>query len=95
MENTNTLKRYSFTSYFFKVFKERAGFDLSEDDKAFILAACSSGERHTKIDDKGRHSEYITLRLHNKLLTVVCDADTAKIITVVPETHHRKAFERL
>lgn len=93
MENNE--KRYSFTSYFYKVFKERTGFDLTEDDRAYILAACSTGEKHKKIDDKGRHSEYITMRLRDELVTIVCDADTNKIITIIKETHHRKAFEHL
>ena len=88
-------KRYSFTSYFIKVFSERIGFNLSDDDKAYILAICNSRTPHKKIDNKGRNSEYFTFRMNNVLITIVCDGDTHKIITCVQETHHRKEFEEL
>ena len=88
-------KKYEFTSYFFKVFKERTGFDLTEDNQAYILSVCNTCKPHAKIDDKGRSSEYFTMRLEDRLITVVCDGKTHKIITVIIETHHRKEFAKL
>lgn len=90
-----TTKRYSFTKYFYKVFSERVGGNLDEDSRAYILSVCQNSQPHRKIDNKGRHSEYFTMRVDDKLITVVCDADTHKIITCVLETHHRKEFETL
>ena len=87
--------RYSFTKYFLKVYSERVGVPLSEDSRAYIFSVLQNTKPHTKYDNKGRHSEYFTLRIENKLITIVCDADTHKIITCVIETHHRKEFESL
>lgn len=86
-------RRYSFTSYFLKVLEERL-FPADEDLKAYILANCNNDNvaRHVKWDDKGRHSEYITFSIKGVLATVVADADTKKLITVVRETHRRKQF---
>lgn len=92
MENT---KRYSFTNYFYKVFYERVGIKLDEDTRAFILGVCHNSEPHRKVDNRGRYSEYFTMRVNDKLITVVCDANSHKIITCVIETHHRKEFESL
>lgn len=92
MENT---KRYSFTNYFYKVFQERIGIELDEDTRAFVLSVCQNSEPHRKVDNKGRYSEYFTMRIQDKLITIVCDANTHKIITCVIETHHRKEFESL
>ena len=92
MENT---KNYSFTKYFYKVYEERVGVPLNEDSIAYILSVLKTTEPHIKYDNKGRHSEYFTLRIEEKLITIVCDADTHKIITCVIETHHRKEFEHL
>lgn len=92
MENT---KHYSFTNYFYKVFQERIGIELDEDARAFVLSVCQNSEPHRKVDNKGRYSEYFTMRIQDKLITVVCDANTHKIITCVIETHHRKEFESL
>lgn len=91
MEN-NEGNRYTFTLYFYKVFRERTGLELTEDNRAYILGFCSTTVPHKKIDDKGRYSEYFTMRLNEELITVVCDANTHKIITCIMETHHRKAF---
>jgi len=92
VENT---KDYSFTKYFYQVYAERVGVPLNEDSRAYILSVLKTTEPHTKYDNKGRHSEYFTLRVEDKLITIVCDADTHKIITCVIETHHRKEFENL
>lgn len=90
-----SFKHYSFTKYFYKVFKERVGCELDEDSRAYILSVCQNSEPHKKVDSRGRFSEYFTLRVNDKLITVVCDADTHKIITCVLETHSRKAFKKL
>lgn len=92
MEATNN---YSFTKYFLKVYEERVGVPLNEDSRAYILSVLKSTNPHIKYDDKGRHSEYFTLRVEDKLITIVCDADSHKIITCIIETHHRKEFEGL
>jgi hypothetical protein len=92
VENT---KDYSFTKYFYQVYAERVGVPLNEDSRAYILSVLKTTEPHTKYDNKGRHSEYFTLRVEDKLITIVCDAYTHKIITCVIETHHRKEFENL
>lgn len=94
-ESSSTNKRYTFTKYFFSIAKDRIGFDLDEDDIAYILSVCNSCEPHKKIDNKGRASEYFTLRLRGVLITIVCDSNTHKIITCVKETHHRKEFQGL
>lgn len=91
----NNTKNYSFTNYFYKVFEERIGVPLSEDNRAYILSVCKNSEPHRKIDDKGRYSEYFTLRVNDVLITIVCDAKSHKIITCVKETHHRKSFNEL
>lgn len=87
--------RYMFTKYFFSVFTERTGLPLDEDTQAQILANCNSTEPYKKIDDKGRNSHYFTMNIHDKLITVVCDGQTHKIITCIIETHHRKEFGNL
>lgn len=94
LENNNK-NRYKFTKYFLNIVEERIGFKPDEDDLAFILSVCNSCEPHKKIDDKGRASEYFTMRLKDVLITVVCDGNTHKIITCVKETHHRKEFQGL
>lgn len=92
---TKNIKPYSFTKYFYNKFKERLGCDLNEDDRAYILSVCNASEPHRKVDSKGRYSEYFTMRIQEKLITVVCDANTHKIITCVIETHKRKSFSNL
>lgn len=92
---TNNEAHYTFTSYFYKVFTERTGLELTEDNRAYILGVCQTAVPHKKIDNKGRYSEYFTMRLNDELITVVCDANTHKIITCVMETHHRKAFNNI
>ena len=92
MENT---KKYTFTKYFYSVFYERINNILDDDAKAYILSVLNHTKPHIKYDDKGRHSEYFTLRIFDKLITIVCDADTHKIITCVMETHNRKEFKSL
>lgn len=92
MEHT---KRYSFTNYFYKVFYKRVGIELDDDTRAYILSVCHNSEPHRKIDNKGRNSEYFTMRVNDQLITVVCDGNTHKIITCVIETHHRKEFDTL
>lgn len=89
------IKRYSFTKYFYKVFQERVGEELDEDTRAYILSVCTNTKPHKKVDNKGRYSEYFTMRVDSHLITVVCDANTHKIITCILETHHRKEFEGL
>lgn len=95
MENRINTKPYSFTNYFYSVFKERVGINLSEDDRAYILSVCNNSNPHRKVDNKGRYSEYFTLRLSDKLITIVCDAISHKIITCVIETHKRDSFNNL
>lgn len=95
MENIRLQKPYKFTKYFFKVFNERVGQPLDEDSQAYILSVCANTEPHKKVDDKGRFSEYFTMRVCEKLLTVVCDGFSHRIITCVIETHHRKSYECL
>lgn len=92
MEN---IKEYSFTKYFMQVYPERVGVQLSDVAKTHILNVLYTTKPHIKYDNKGRHSEYFTLRVDGKLLTIVCDADTHKIITCVIETHSRKEFANL
>ena len=92
MEST---KGYEFTNYFYKVFRERVGIKLNSEIKMYILDTCNTYRPHRKIDNKGRDSEYFTMRINNKLITIVCDGTTHKIITCVVETHHRKEFENL
>lgn len=89
------INNYSFTKYFLKVYEERVGVPLNEDSRAYILSVLQTTNPHIKYDDKGRHSEYFTLRVEDKLITIVCDADSHKIITCIIETHHRKEFEGL
>jgi len=84
---------YQFTAYFFKVFASRTGLELTEDNKALILSVCQNTEPHKKIDNKGRYSEYFTFRIENKLITIVCDAKTKKIVTCILETHRRPQFD--
>ena len=80
--------RYTFTGYFHKVFADRVGIELTDDLKAEIRANIATLKPHKKIDDKGRASEYFTFLLCDKLLTIVCDGFTHKIITCIIETHH-------
>lgn len=86
MENSKQ-KKYQFTSYFCSVFNERTGVELTEDNKAFIMSVVNTCEPHKKIDNKGRPSEYFTFRIEGVLITIVCDGNTHKIITVIKETH--------
>lgn len=65
---------------------------MNEDISAYIKSICENTEPYTKIDNKGRHSEYFTFRLENKLITLVCDADSKVIITAIIETHNRPQF---
>lgn len=95
VENIRLKRPYRFTKYFFKVFAERVGCSLDEDAQAYILSVCNTVEPHKKVDDKGRFSEYFTMRVNDKLITVVCDGYSHKIITCVIETHHRKSYEGL
>ena len=83
---------YEFTKYFEKIFKEHTGINLDEDTRAQIMANIKNITPHKKIDDKGRYSEYFTFRLNDKLVTIVCDAHTHKIITGILETHYRPQF---
>lgn len=84
---TNNI-RYIFTGYFYKVFEERIGYKLTDDLKAEIRANIASSTPHKKIDNKGRFSEYFTFLLCDKLITIVCDGLSHKIITCIIETHH-------
>lgn len=94
MESTNT-RKYTFTNYFNKVFQERTGLELNEDRQALILMACQNYKPHRKIDNKGRNSEYFTIRIDERLVTIVCDSVTHKIITCIIETHNRKEFSEI
>lgn len=89
------IKKYTFTKYFYEKFEERIGIPLTEDIRAFILSVCQNSTPHRKVDNKGRYSEYFTMRISDKLITVVCDANTYKIITCIIETHKRKEFAYL
>ena len=88
-----TTKRYKFTKSFGNNLFKNTGLSLTEDNAAYIKSICENTEPYTKIDNKGRHSEYFTFRLEDKLITVVCDADTKIIITAVIETHNRPQFQ--
>lgn len=87
--------KYTFTKCFYDRFKDRVGAPLTEDTRAYILSVCQNSTPHRKVDDKGRYSEYFTMRINDKLITIVCDANTHKIITCVIETHKRKEFKYL
>lgn len=87
-----TKKRYKFTRSFPNNLLKNTGIQLDEDGKAFIKSICENTEPYTKIDNKGRHSEYFTFRMDDKLITIVCDADSKFIITGIIETHDRPQF---
>lgn len=93
MKTSSKDNEYTFAKYFNKVFVERFGFNLDEDIIAYIKCICKNQEPHVKIDDKGRYSEYFTFRLNEKLITIVCDHITKKIVTCFEETHRRKKFD--
>ena len=80
MEHT---KRYSFTNYFYKVFYERVGIELDDDTRAYILSVCQNSKPHRKIDNKGRNSEYFTMRVNDQLITVVCDGIHTRLLLVL------------
>lgn len=86
---------YIMTSYFKSVFTERTGLKLTEDNIAYIKSVCDNTEPYHIIDNKGRDTNYFTFRLEEKLITLVCDAKTKKIITVVLETHNRPQFRNV
>jgi hypothetical protein len=85
-------KPYKFTQTFIKNFEERLNIKFTEDNQAYILAQLSTGNPHRKIDDKGRFSEYFTFSIDGKLVTVVCDQNNHKVLTIIIETHKRKQF---
>lgn len=87
-------KSYQFTKSFFIKFPEHTGIDLTEDTMAEIKAILENTEPYRKIDNKGRDSEYFTFRIQNKLVTVVCDARSHKVLTGIIETHNRPQFRR-
>lgn len=85
-------KRYRFIKSFPENLLKNTGIHLDDDGEAYIKSICESTKPHTKIDNKGRNSEYFTFLFLDKLITVVCDANTKYIITAVIETHDRPQF---
>lgn len=83
---------YSFTKVFKERFEERLNEAFTEDNQAYILAQISLGTPHRKIDNKGRYSEYFTFIINEKLVTIVCDQISHKIITLILELHERKQY---
>lgn len=86
-------KRHKYASSFFHNFYKNTGLELDSDDKAYILSICNETEPYSKIDNKGRHSEYFTFSVKNVLVTIVCDSISKVIITGVLETHNRPQFK--
>ena len=83
------MNKYSFVSTFSKNFLKNIGYEPSGEVLKYIRDKVKETPFHTKIDSMGRHSEYHTFSLYDKLVTVVVDADTKKIITAIIETHKR------
>ena len=91
---TKKIKPYQFTQTFLKKFPEHTGIEVTEDVLAEIKASLSMTTPHRKIDNKGRDSEYFTFCLQGVLVTIVCDAETHKVLTGVIETHNRAKFRK-
>ena len=83
------MKKYTFVKTFSKNFLKNIGYEPSSEVLKYIREKVSATPSHTKIDSLGRHSEYHTFSLYDKLVTVVVDADTNRIITAIIETHKR------
>lgn len=93
MEYQGIIKKlYKFTKSFPNNLYKNTGIQLDDDGAAYIKSICENTKPYTKIDNKGRHSEYFTFRFCEKLITVVCDADSKYIITAIIETHDRPQF---
>lgn len=92
MVKSEKSKRYKFIRSFPDNMFRNTGITLDDDGKAYIKCVCENSEPHTKVDNKGRHSEYFTFTFQDTLITVVCDANTKFIITAVIETHKRPQF---
>ncbi len=52
----------------------------------YILKKCKEIEPYKKVDNKGRYSAYFTFYIYEKLVTIVADGNTGKILTGVLET---------
>ena len=83
------IEHYTFTKYFANIFTERTGLPFDEDNRACILAVCQNTEGHSKVDDHNRSSTYYTTIVGDKLLTIVCDSKSKKIVTVIEEKNPR------
>lgn len=92
MEKLGKTKHYRFIKSFPDNLFRNTGIQLDGDGEAYIKSICESTKPHTKIDNKGRNSEYFTFLFQDVLITVVCDANTKYIITGVIETHNRPQF---
>lgn len=92
MEKLGKTRQYRFIKSFPDNLFRNTGILLDNDGKTYIKNVCESSEPHTKIDNKGRNSEYFTFFFKEKLITVVCDANTKCIITGIIETHDRPQF---
>lgn len=80
---------FTFISSFARNLKKNTGIEPTSDNLAYIKMIVQTISPHVKYDDKGRHSSYYTCRLEDKLITVVVDADTKRILTAVVEKHKR------
>lgn len=85
---------YSFTSHFFKRYKERfPEFPMTDDLKQYISNFCETQEPFSIIDNKKRQSDYFTFILYNKvLITIICDGTSKEIKTCIKEKYRRKKF---
>ncbi len=94
MKTTSCSKPYQFTQTFLKRFPENTGISLDDDILMEIKASIATMNPYRKIDNKGRDSEYFTFSICGILVTIVCSADTHKILTGIIETHDRPQFRR-
>lgn len=83
------MKSFCFIKTFAKNLKKNTGISPNNDNLAYIKMMLQNISPYTKYDNKGRHSSYYTFRLEEKLITVVVDADSKKVVTAVLETHNR------
>ena len=83
------MKSFCFISSFGRNLKKNTGIIPNKDNLAYIKMMLQNSDPYTKYDEKGRHSSYYTFILEEKLITVVVDADTNKVLTAVIETHRR------
>lgn len=74
---------------------KNTGIQLTNDVKLFILEKCNTIKPYRIIDNKGRDTEYFTFIMEGKLVTLVCDAITKRILTCVIETHKKEKFKKI